>query len=679
METSDLDNLNSSDSSDSNSSNEGNYELDNQQANEQTITDDGNNTLDSEGNPSSSGDNSLQQSPFGRLTEVVGEDNLASIFGGVGDSSGENNPFSGAESLADSDLPYGGNPFAGDNFWNIFAGGVNPANPNSSTGEDTSSDDGDSVAGDDNSSDDGTNTSGEFDAASANELLLQSPFGPLAEVIGAENLSTIFSGLGNSPDGSDASSEGSNPFAAGGNPAAGGSNPFSPNGTTSSDGNSSTSESNQLQPSPFGSLNVVLNEQDLSNIFGGSGNSSSGDEASGDSSNPFSSGTSAFVIGGNDASDSDNESTGNGNWYFSEGKWYLSNANIPTGQGSIPMVGDGNSFAADNSSDQNNESLAADSNPFASGSNSSAADNSSDEDSESLAADSNPFASGNNPFADGGNLIPGGINPFTSLEPSTDANSPFSDGNQTYNNLPLPFENDNWISDISNLADDHAAATGNETIGNGNWHFASDNKIVGNGNWTFGSDNATLGNGNWYYENDNATIGNGNWYFGNCNSTIGNGNWSYGSGNAIIGNGNKVNGHDNIVIGNAVNNGDWLTGDGNIIISSDDKLLVASRDAIGEELDELMTDSLINSIFSGDISNDKLNAGINSLIDQVSQGFLDLLGSGGNGGQPTLAQGTGSNDSSTLSNLFNSDQFTGLLFGSSANTSINSDSAVDIV
>lgn len=68
----------------------------------------------------------LRQSPFGVLSEVV--DDLSTIFNGVGaPSDSGSNPFGGgSSSMSGDDLPYGGNPFAGDNFWNIFAGGVKP-------------------------------------------------------------------------------------------------------------------------------------------------------------------------------------------------------------------------------------------------------------------------------------------------------------------------------------------------------------------------------------------------------------------------------------------------------------------------------------------------------------------------------------------------------------------------
>lgn len=79
------------------------------------------------GSTSGSTGDLLGQSPFGRLSEVISEEELIEIFSGLGNSSGGSNPF-GESSPMSGDLPYGGNPFAGDNFWNIFAGGVNPSN-----------------------------------------------------------------------------------------------------------------------------------------------------------------------------------------------------------------------------------------------------------------------------------------------------------------------------------------------------------------------------------------------------------------------------------------------------------------------------------------------------------------------------------------------------------------------
>ena len=82
---------------------------------------------DSGSKPSNDMAKLLEGSPFGSLKEVLGEDGLSTIFSGVGGDSSGTSPFGGGGSSAMSgDLPYGGNPFAGDNFWNIFAGGVKP-------------------------------------------------------------------------------------------------------------------------------------------------------------------------------------------------------------------------------------------------------------------------------------------------------------------------------------------------------------------------------------------------------------------------------------------------------------------------------------------------------------------------------------------------------------------------
>ncbi|MCC5617989.1 hypothetical protein LC605_23470, partial [Nostoc sp. CHAB 5836] len=69
--------------------------------------------------------NPFRDSPFGRLSEVLSDKDLSKIFSGVGNGEASGSPFGGSGSKPD--LPYGGNPFAGDNFWNIFAGGQNPS------------------------------------------------------------------------------------------------------------------------------------------------------------------------------------------------------------------------------------------------------------------------------------------------------------------------------------------------------------------------------------------------------------------------------------------------------------------------------------------------------------------------------------------------------------------------
>ncbi len=100
------------------------------------------------GQSSTSGNDAIGQfgqSPFGRLKEVVPEKDLPKIFSGVGNQEGGGSPFGGAGGAGGAgggtggggsqpDLPYGGNPFAGDNFWNIFAGGVNPSAPSAAGG-----------------------------------------------------------------------------------------------------------------------------------------------------------------------------------------------------------------------------------------------------------------------------------------------------------------------------------------------------------------------------------------------------------------------------------------------------------------------------------------------------------------------------------------------------------------
>ncbi|MBG1243262.1 hypothetical protein [Nostoc sp. NZL] len=78
-------------------------------------------------NSSTSGNNPLRDSPFGRLSEVLSDEQLTNLFSGVGNGEGGGSPIGGGGGGSQPDLPYGGNPFAGDNFWNIFAGGVNPS------------------------------------------------------------------------------------------------------------------------------------------------------------------------------------------------------------------------------------------------------------------------------------------------------------------------------------------------------------------------------------------------------------------------------------------------------------------------------------------------------------------------------------------------------------------------
>jgi hypothetical protein len=94
-----------------------------------------------DGNNMQGGSESVNIGPFNRLLDIQGADgeNLGpqDIFGNLGGGSieGGSNPFGGSgegseggppDDMDMGELSYGGNPFAGDNFWDIFAGGVNP-------------------------------------------------------------------------------------------------------------------------------------------------------------------------------------------------------------------------------------------------------------------------------------------------------------------------------------------------------------------------------------------------------------------------------------------------------------------------------------------------------------------------------------------------------------------------
>jgi hypothetical protein len=75
----------------------------------------------------------LNLGPFTRLAkelDLTPED----IFGNVGDGQSGSNPFADADNTSGG-LAYDGNPFAGDNFWNIFAGGVNPSYQSQNSGD----------------------------------------------------------------------------------------------------------------------------------------------------------------------------------------------------------------------------------------------------------------------------------------------------------------------------------------------------------------------------------------------------------------------------------------------------------------------------------------------------------------------------------------------------------------
>lgn len=132
----------------------------------------------------------LRQSPFGSLLDIKGADGnnltVKDIFGNVNLSAGG------------IPLGSGGDPFAGDNFWNNFNGGVNPANitgnapsgggspsgnPVSSAGGGAPSGSPVSSAGGAPSGNSGSPspTNGE-NTQDLNALISQSPFAPLLDI-----------------------------------------------------------------------------------------------------------------------------------------------------------------------------------------------------------------------------------------------------------------------------------------------------------------------------------------------------------------------------------------------------------------------------------------------------------------------------------------------------------------
>jgi hypothetical protein len=68
----------------------------------------------------------LKNSPFAPVFEIpnADKDEILEAFGKAFGDGGGKNPFPAGSSP--DNLPYDGNPFAGENFWNIFAGGVDP-------------------------------------------------------------------------------------------------------------------------------------------------------------------------------------------------------------------------------------------------------------------------------------------------------------------------------------------------------------------------------------------------------------------------------------------------------------------------------------------------------------------------------------------------------------------------
>jgi hypothetical protein len=166
----------------------------------------------------------LSQSPFGRLSEVLGDD-LSSIFSGVSGGSGEN-PFGGASGgmSSNSDLPYGGNPFAGENFNTIFGGGSSGGGSNPFSGSSSGSSGGGSNPFSGSSSGSSGGGSNPFSGSSSGSFMSNSSGESSDESSGeSSGAPTGFSGGSGGSNPFSGGSGGSNPFSSG----SGGSNPFS--------------------------------------------------------------------------------------------------------------------------------------------------------------------------------------------------------------------------------------------------------------------------------------------------------------------------------------------------------------------------------------------------------------------------------------------------------------------
>ena len=222
------------------------------------------------------------------------------------------------------------------------------------------------------------------------------------------------------------------------------------------------------------------------------------------------------------------------------------------GSGGNPFAG-GSASGGDSAGSANNAAVG--SNPFAGGS-ASGGDNAGSANNAALSAN-----------------LPGNL-PFGSTPPSNESGSNLP---ETGNGLPVPYNSNNWTSDLQKL--DGANATNNSGQGNGNWNYGSNNTTDGNGNWNFASGNTTNGNGNWNYGDGGKTDGNGNWGFGSGNTTNGNGNWNLGDNNDITGNANRPSGSNDELLGNGntanVSNSNLLgnrieaSGDGQTLIGNE--------------------------------------------------------------------------------------------------------------
>ncbi|MFN6450307.1 MAG: hypothetical protein RMX59_033925, partial [Nostoc sp. DedSLP05] len=185
------------------------------------LTNSGNN------NSSSGGDNQLGNSPFGRLKEVLTPEEFSKLFSGVGNGQNSGSPFGGGNNGDGNNLPYNGNPFAGDNFWDIFAGGVNPSAGNG--GRDPLTGAGSQSTNSINISTtkipDGLSLKANIDSLVNSRLKEELGDGKIPSFGGGQSPSgggqNPFGGGSQNPSGG-----GQNPFGGGQNPFGGGQNPF---------------------------------------------------------------------------------------------------------------------------------------------------------------------------------------------------------------------------------------------------------------------------------------------------------------------------------------------------------------------------------------------------------------------------------------------------------------------
>ncbi|TVP63213.1 MAG: hypothetical protein EA343_08755 [Nodularia sp. (in: Bacteria)] len=304
----------------------------------------------------------------------------------------------------------------------------------------------------------------------------------------------------------------------------------------------------------------------------------------------------------------ENNIQGNGNWYYTDGQWIsdegadLSVADafasgnppdgyipdtIPDDTGSGDTSG-GNLFGGGDSSGGSpfGGGDGSGGSPFGGGDGSVDSNNPFGQLLDIISLDSDSSDSGSNVFGGGNNPpenLPIGSTPASSTSEIANTGNGngngFGGGNDLAGNpgnesflpdapegLSVPYNSDDWISDLKDLesGEPDASVEGNTGNGNGNWFYGSNNTADGNGNWYFGNNNTTDGNGNWSFGEQNTTDGNGNWEFGSNNSSDGNGNWQLGDHNSTNGNGNISSGDHNTTNGNS----NIVSGDGNNILGN---------------------------------------------------------------------------------------------------------------